>query len=74
MNMMSQYWNTKIQIYVLFYLISVIKRMFDTRWGFAPHATLLPLNWHSLFHDELGHFVRPRLFFCWITDLPTLYF
>jgi hypothetical protein len=26
--------------------------MFDTRWGFAPHATLLPLNRHSLFHDE----------------------
>ncbi len=43
MNMMSQYWNT---------IISVIKRVFDTRWGFAPHATLLPLNRHSLFHDE----------------------
>ncbi len=26
--------------------------MFDTCWGFAPHATLLPLNRLSLFHDE----------------------
>ncbi len=49
--MMSQYWNTKIQL-CLDYLISVIKKMFDTRWGIAPHATLLPLNWHSLFHNE----------------------
>ena len=26
--------------------------MFDTRWGFVSHATLLPLHRHSLFHDE----------------------
>ncbi len=33
--------------------------MFDTRWGFPPYATLLPLNRHSLFQDEFdpGHFL-----------------
>ena len=30
----------------------MIKRTFDTRWGFASLATLLPINWHSLFHDK----------------------
>ncbi len=30
----------------------MIKSVFDTRWGFASLATILPLNWHSLFHDE----------------------
>ncbi len=39
---MSQYWNTKIELCLV---------LFDF-WGFAPHATLLPLNRHSLFHDE----------------------